>query len=342
MSTDMVHWRDVTPAGSGWSRLGGDHPFFESASFIDAATGWVTSWDPGTIAVRIWRTSNGGRSWSSVSGGAHNASAGSTTWVQLLSRRFAVRETVEPNGPNMSLATSHESGRRWQVVYNGPQAAEGQAAPGPFGMPIEFVTQHIAIATPGDPPAEASAPGPGGSLVFRSVDGGRTWSAQHPAGTGPRCAQPDMPLAATRCAAALPSRYGHSLLLPVVRQTRTSAVVTFDVSRNSGGTWSRTTSLHVPTGRDSTYPLVSFASRRTWWVVSTAGGTVRSSTTVDGGRHWRAAEDELRGRVRAFFAVSASQAWMQVDVTVADGMARELFVTHDGGRTWHRWTPPSR
>jgi photosystem II stability/assembly factor-like uncharacterized protein len=140
----------------------------------------------------------------------------------------------------------------------------------------------------------------------------------------------------------LPSRYGYTLLLPAVRQTRTSAVVTFDVSRNSGGTWSRTTSLHVPTGRDSTYPLVSFASRRTWWVVSTAGGTVRSSTTVDGGRHWRAAEDELRGRVRAFFAVSASQAWMQVDVTVADGMARELFVTHDGGRTWHRWTPPSR
>jgi photosystem II stability/assembly factor-like uncharacterized protein len=151
-----------------------------------------------------------------------------------------------------------------------------------------------------------------------------------------------MPLAPTRCTAGLPSRYGGDLLLPVVRQTRKTAVVTFDVSRNDGATWSPTASLRVPTARDNTYPFVSFASRRTWWVVSTRGGTVRSWVTVDGGAHWRTAGGQLRGQVADFFAVSASQAWMRVDVPLPDGTARALFVTHDGGRAWHRWIPPSR
>lgn len=120
LSTDLVHWREATPAGSGHGRVHGEHPMFATASFLDARTGWVTTFEPGASRVRIFRTNNGGRSWSSLPGGSHSANAGATTQVQLLTPTLAYREVLEPTAPAMSLSLTTDAGHHWQSVYGGP------------------------------------------------------------------------------------------------------------------------------------------------------------------------------------------------------------------------------
>src|ERR1019366_8979734 len=116
VSTDMVHWTEVTPPRAQVTQNGG-YGYFERASFLNASTGWVTTWNPATIGVTIYRTGDGGRTWSAVSGGGHSGNAGATVLLQLLSPTTAFKETLEPTAPGMSLQVSTNDGQTWETVY---------------------------------------------------------------------------------------------------------------------------------------------------------------------------------------------------------------------------------
>lgn len=68
LSTDMVRWKDVTPPQSVVAQNSG-YSYFVHASFLNSSAGSVTAWNPSTLVVTIYRTSNRGKTWTAVSGG---------------------------------------------------------------------------------------------------------------------------------------------------------------------------------------------------------------------------------------------------------------------------------
>src|ERR1700693_3970586 len=106
----MVHCRDVPPPQSRIVQNSG-YGYFNHASFINATTGWVAAWNPATVGVTIYRNSDDGTSWSSVSGCNH-VTIGDTL-IQLLTPSEAVLEVLEPSGPVMSLEVTTDAGETW-------------------------------------------------------------------------------------------------------------------------------------------------------------------------------------------------------------------------------------
>jgi photosystem II stability/assembly factor-like uncharacterized protein len=347
----MQHWRNVTPPNAGRSRFKTDHPIFENAWFTDARTGWVTSWDTGNLKVKIFRTSNSGRSWSEVSGGELSVHAGSADYVQPVSPTLGYIDGFDPAGPTMGLAVTHDGGRHWTSVYGGPPPRTSARQPlgGPFEMPMVFTGASRGFAANGLPAADpilGSEPNPG--YLFRTDDSGRHWIRVHP----PRppasrsCPRDGQYRAAVTCLDGVPTFVtAMDGLLPVVVRRHRQAVVGVDITRDAGTEWTLADTLNVAMaataispdgGYEFTTPLVSIASMTTWWVTVPRHDGTASWWTSDGGRHWHHNASSLPGTPTALSATSSRTAWLIVDVQLHDGStARQLMRTTDGGRTWH-------
>lgn len=179
LSTDLRHWRNVTPAAARRRSAAGDHPFFEHASFLNPTTGWVTTYSPAASSVTVYATTDGGRSWIVVARGGHSMAAGSTELIQLLTAGVAFIETLEPTGPGMSLSSTSDGGRSWRVVYGRPPPRQpGQPLAGPFEMPMLFVSASHGFAADGIAPTYSF--GPAEADFFMTTDGGRRWTRQSP------------------------------------------------------------------------------------------------------------------------------------------------------------------
>jgi photosystem II stability/assembly factor-like uncharacterized protein len=351
LSTDLVHWRNVTPTGSQRSREPGQHPFFESASFLDADTGWVTTWDAANDDVRIWKTTNRGRTWTGMTGHGHSANAGATTTVQLVSPNTAFMEWLEPTGPGMGLSLTHDAGAHWRTVYAGSTPGNERQPPnGPFEMPLMFLNDSIGFGAEGIPPANpltTVAPG----YVFRTSDGGDRWSPVRPPGAAsPPCPPAHTRPAAFTCFTGLPAPVGgQNLVLPVVLQRAGQAVITFDTSHNDGVSWSKARTLVLPIAAPSSAdqalgqlrsPLVSIASPTAWWATFNKGRRLTALTSTDAGQHWRRATAVITGTPLRLWATTNHQAWLLAEVPSSGGSGgetRQLLVTNDAGDTWHRW-----
>ncbi len=61
LSTDLNHWRDVTPPAARQQLEGGLYAMFDQASFLNPTTGWVSTWNLGNLAVTIYATADGGQ-----------------------------------------------------------------------------------------------------------------------------------------------------------------------------------------------------------------------------------------------------------------------------------------
>jgi photosystem II stability/assembly factor-like uncharacterized protein len=340
-STPSGRWRDVTPPQSG--HIAADaYPIFESASFLNASSGWVTGFNINNLKLTIYRTSDGGRSWSSIPGGVQ-AGSQSTTQIQLLTPRVAYRAIVEPTGPGFALAVTTDAGRSWRTVYRGPNPPGPAYRHGPFELPTVFSGRRDGFSGAGLAALTEDWPlaAPGAVRLYRTTDGGRTWSTQRPPLAHRDLSCPvGRPLGGTRsCVYGLPALFGpHEVVLPTVAETRGRAVIGFDVSRNGGATWTqrgqRETTVrpqpHQVGGGLFRYPLVAEASGRSWWVLGGTSPLVTTSVTTNGGRRWIRHRSTLPGHLSALQPISATRAWVSVFIA---GTVR-IYTTTNAGSTW--------
>ena len=183
LSNDLVHWRDVTPPQSQAvpDPRYATYPFFEQASFISPYTGWVTAWNTATLGVTIYRTGDGGRTWTAIGGLGHGAHGGAALLIDLITPSTAFSEQFDPAAPEMSLSISRNSGQTWRTVYTGPPHGTGDSGPlaGPDEMPFTFINSLDGFSAVGVPPQSPGAI-PGEGDFFDTSDGGSTWQRQSP------------------------------------------------------------------------------------------------------------------------------------------------------------------
>jgi hypothetical protein len=340
ISTDLTHWRDVTPPGArdfAWERL---YATFDEASFLDASTGWVTSWNVGNLAVTAYRTTDGGKTWSAIGIGGHGDHGGDAEWIQLLNPTTAFAETIAATAARMNVAVTSDAGQSWRTTYTGPPwpSADTDPSPGPFELPMSFISATRGFAATAIPPAEPQVPGG----FFSTSDGGAHWTQLTPPGPD-TAACTGSPTTGSQCWFALPTFADptHGVLASEVI-TGTQASIGFDTSSDAGATWRRAATIHLPLppvaagSYPKPYALVATPTTSNWWTVSATGNGLTSQVTTDAGKHWSTVQTAgLLGAPSSLQAADASHALLETSTATSERTTSALYATTDSGRIWH-------
>jgi hypothetical protein len=338
LSTDLTRWRDVTPPASRQPFEGNLYVTFDQASFLNPSIGWVTTWNSWNLGVTIYRTTDGGKSWTTApAGSGHGDHAGDADWIQLLSPTVAFDENIEATASNLSLMVTTNAGTSWRTVYTGPPAA---ATPTPiaYEAPMLFVSELRGFAATAIPPAEGQID----QGFFETTDGGFSWTVEKPPLAQSTTTCPSDNLGMVECLFALPSfsDANHAVLATEVVDGA-HATVGFDTTTDGGSSWRLTTTVDVPipiSPADSypkSYALVSTPSSRNWWIVSPDAHGVTTRISSDTGQHWSTAGSaDVLGAPENLDALDATRALLTTDIITSEGATSALYVTTNGGRSW--------
>lgn len=342
VTADGLTWRDITPPSALHPGFGRG-AVFQSASFVDASTGWVTMWNPDNTDGVVMATADGGRRWRVVLRTGHNASAGSTTLVQLVTPKVAAVTTVEPNGPTMDLEITRDGGRTWTAAYQGPDGAGGPGQPGPYETAFLFRSASEGFAANGIPPVGVVA-GPGPAPLFETGDGARHWTRLSP--PVPTAAAACKPTEGTPfCVFDLPrlTPDGEGTLVSEVVSGK-EATLGFDLTSDAGRHWRLVSALRVPLpdeqrlqGGEPQQLALESTTPAAWWVLaSTKGGAVATRVSTNHGAHWTTHESgSFTGTPLSLQAVDATHAWL----TAVRGDVTVLYRTSDAGDSWQPVVP---
>ena len=164
--------------GRSWQQTGlpGAYPGDVALDFADARHGFLTSLNPGATSSTVFRTNDGGASWSIVTSSAAT-DAGPLGWQLTASDAntlWATASSQEQGSPVAMLAVSRDGGLTWTAIAP-PGAPLIHESGGPalsLGPPTFFDASNGVFAV------AASSAGQGGlgtMRIYRTADGGRSW-----------------------------------------------------------------------------------------------------------------------------------------------------------------------
>jgi photosystem II stability/assembly factor-like uncharacterized protein len=248
-------WRNVAPPGTSLLQ-------FRGLKAFDADNAVIMSVGDRPHDFRLYRTSDGGAHWQ-LANENHNPQAFYDCMAFFDRQRGLVLS--DPVDGKFRILITSDGGRSWRI--DSPDNLP-PANPGEYG----FAASNTCITTNGPDHAWFGSGGTTGSRVFRSSDGGKTWSV----------AQTPIQAGATAGIFAVAFRnQRQGLATGGDFTTPASAPRALALTSDSGRTWSlvgegapgayRSGAAWIP-GRDGT---------------AVAVGLTGSDLTTDGGRHWR-------------------------------------------------------
>lgn len=320
-----------------------ERPF--QIAFANQQDGWLTASSCSSIgsAPRIWRTTNGGGTWTAATlptpgtgwPTANDLPSGVTVGMPWIA---GTRLLVALSGPSgLLIDVSADGGRTWHVASQAIPGTGQYANPAWFepvsashwvaGAPGTVIqtsdagkTWHAITTTtalPGGPfwftgPSQGYARLHTGVIAATS-DGGRTWRA----GTAPPPPHPARGLSVT----------GIQQISPAIAIA--SGPDELRISRDGGHTW---TPLAPVPGR---HPLTSaqFPSASTGFVTDHSGKLLWRTT--DGGAAWTSLPQPADVQQ---VQDSPARFWTP-DIGIGTGL-KNYWVTTNGGSTWHPLMPP--
>jgi photosystem II stability/assembly factor-like uncharacterized protein len=320
-----AQWRDVKPPDT-YDPVG----HMTAVAVLDA-NHLLSSWSLNSFPYTNFRSTDGGRTWTP------NVRCGTDQCPPFTAFSFydARHGWALVGGGTVTgtLYTTADGGASWTTV-----------GPTPFDGELVFRDGQHGWGRTGP-----NGLGPGGSLVhpggalYRTADGGRTWTAVDPLGIGPEPSAPALTTAprARSAVYGVPALFGSDVVVPAWVQGPTpGATVDVLVSHDDGATWSgRSAPDDLNASRytgDIGFPFS--ASSVTDWVVYIGP---RLYSTRDGGATWTTVEPEPTWQtIEAVDFVSAARGWAEVinqgctTPPVDRCTLPTLVSTDDGGRTW--------
>ena len=306
----------TTDGGAAWGNVtpGGVLPrgTVLRAFSLNAADAWAVV--RGDMALTIYRTTDGGAAWRSaaLATGSLRVSCDFVDprhgWLLVDTGAVALQEAV-------SIYATADGGATWALV-----SRTGPAGASPGGLPFPGGKGGIAFSSPTVGWVAVNPPIPGGSVVYETTDGGRTWARRAlpaPAVSGglvyvyrPWFFSPSTGLAPVQ------------IIVPPAHTGDAGRLLwTVDETHDGGRSWS--TQPAAPGGG-----LYSWLDAQHGWQV--VGPNLES--TSDGGRTWTAIPvHRSLSAVRQLDFVSLEVGWA---LESGPGGTTVLLRTTDGGRNW--------
>jgi photosystem II stability/assembly factor-like uncharacterized protein len=294
-------WSDITPAGLPMSVI------LQNPFFLDEEHGWVAAEDCAGDASRsaLYRTSDGGRTWQRTPVAPTTCNAGAGLSPVFIDPSTGWLERVEPTAPFASLEGTHDGGRTWTKERQLPMVG-----------PVSFVNASDGW--------QAGGYIRGKGALARSRDAGDEWR------------RVEVPLPACcpswQTTYGLPKFFGADGVLPFSMYRAHKEVVGFDVSADAGDSWLRAATLRLRNVHPNSPSVVGIGSAASLWVAP-GGSTIYR--TNDAGQTWRPSGVPTEGDVIQIDPIGGRAAWLVMD----ERQKRMVFLTQDGGRTWHRVVP---
>jgi photosystem II stability/assembly factor-like uncharacterized protein len=338
LTTDFVHWHNITPPVPGQGQYGGGSAI-RNVSFLNPEEGWVVVFLPNNT-LELYRTSDGGSTWQDE-GGVTSAGSAGDELIDFIDSNHGWREVIAPTAGRVTLSSTDDGGETWTPIADpGKWPSEGL---------LSFASPSNAFDADTLPPCQdlvSQQPIANFPSLSETADGGQTWHQ----------ASIDMPPGFTGAQSydALPTfSSADSGVLPMVLFRQNTMSVAFFVTSDGGRSWSYKSLVGLGSmARTGIYlynqlPSVTMAGPNTWWVVSAIrpNGSPEVHVTDDAGRTW--STHSPRGLPSSFAAqfplgadpiqaTSATRAWMTF---LYGGPSCGLYGTTNGGITWRRVCP---
>jgi hypothetical protein len=339
LTTDFVHWRDITPPIPGPDQYG-DAYRFTDVSFLNSLQGWVVAYSEASSSLRLYRTTDGGETWQ-YEGDAPGCGSVCAEFVDFVNPLDGWREVISATAGAVLTASTDDGGMSWSPIAN-PSEWPSSGLPSLSGAEDGFIADTL--------PPDGALPTTGNSLghfspLWATTDGGATWHQDDISlPEGYTTAEPYV---------GLPTFFGGNGVLPIALFKGSSTAIAFYTSTDAGVAWSLrsvepTTSLlyqgetqwpaisSLSSNLDGAFPAVGVAGPGIWWIASGAWpNDPEVQVTTNFGSSWSTATATgLSPLISSIQPLSATTAWASVD---SGGCG--LVGTSDSGATWYPICP---